>query len=88
MISLWASACTLLVVCGGTGSARRKPLRVGNFNGLSAGTAAGPLDGIFTVREDYLQFQNVHELTFYTRTCSVCSGIQYVYVSTREVSEE
>ena len=44
------SACILLM-CGAAGSAQSELLCVGNFRGLSALTADGPLDGIFLVQE-------------------------------------
>ena len=47
---LWVPSCTVLV-CGGAGSDLSELLLVGNFRELSAGTADGPLDMIFSVRE-------------------------------------
>ena len=45
---LWVSVLTLLVY-GGAESAQSELLRVGNFQGLTAGTADDPFDGIFPV---------------------------------------
>ena len=46
---LWVDAWTLFV-SSGTESEQSELLRVGNFVGLSAGTADGFLDVIFSVR--------------------------------------
>ena len=46
---LWVSTCTVLVCCG-AGSDQSELLRVRIFGGLSAETADGSLDAIFSVR--------------------------------------
>ena len=45
---LWVPACSVLV-CGEARNDQLELLRIGNFRGLSAGTADGPLDVIFSV---------------------------------------
>ena len=50
---LLVSAGTVLV-CGGAGSDQSEILRIGNFRGLCAGTADGPLDVIFLSSKRYM----------------------------------
>ena len=72
---VWVSACTLLM-CDEAGSVQSELLSIMNFQGLSVGTAGGPFDWIFPVRED-LRIQKVHKSPLLTRTCTVCSDIQH-----------
>ena len=74
---LWVPAYTILV-CGEAGSDQSELLCVGNFQGLSAGTADGPLDVIFLCPGSCLQFQRVHDSILLTPTCSACTGVKLI----------
>ena len=63
---LWVPACTLLV-CGGDRSDQSELLSVGNFRGLSAGTADGPLRVILPAW-GYPAVQKVQESILLTPT--------------------